>query len=140
MFCASQSVKTKETNPTRPGSPFPCKQALKDTINSVNSSVFETTSLYWSKEHSLYVNDSDLLVVWMGCLWFVRIFLDAQCRHDFFFVRAGHALNFFSLLGRLQNIVFQIFQTSPPRPSKAKWFAPNCAWRFSFKKEIRTRH
>ena len=24
-----QSVKTKETNPTRPGSPTPCKQALK---------------------------------------------------------------------------------------------------------------
>ena len=28
MFCVPQSVKTKETNPTRPGSPTPCKQAL----------------------------------------------------------------------------------------------------------------
>ena len=30
LFCVLQSVKTKETNPTRPGSPTPCKQALKD--------------------------------------------------------------------------------------------------------------
>ena len=29
LFCVPQSVKTKETNPTRPGSPTPCKQALK---------------------------------------------------------------------------------------------------------------
>ena len=29
LFCVHQSVKTKETNPTRPGSPTPCKQALK---------------------------------------------------------------------------------------------------------------
>ena len=28
LFCAPQSVKTKETNPTRPASPTPCKQAL----------------------------------------------------------------------------------------------------------------
>ena len=28
LFCVPQSVKTKETNPTRPGSPTPCKQAL----------------------------------------------------------------------------------------------------------------
>ena len=28
MFWVSQSVKTKETNPTRPGSSTPCKQAL----------------------------------------------------------------------------------------------------------------
>ena len=27
LFCAPQGVKTKETNPTRPGSPTPCKQA-----------------------------------------------------------------------------------------------------------------
>ena len=30
LFCVRQSVKTKETNPTRPGSPTPCKQALSD--------------------------------------------------------------------------------------------------------------
>ena len=29
LFCVPQSVKTKETYPTRPGSPTPCKQALK---------------------------------------------------------------------------------------------------------------
>ena len=29
LFCVPQSVKTKETNPTRPGSPTPCKQALR---------------------------------------------------------------------------------------------------------------
>ena len=28
LFCVPQSVKTKETNPTRPGSPTPCKEAL----------------------------------------------------------------------------------------------------------------
>ena len=28
LFCVPQSVKTKETNPSRPGSPTPCKQAL----------------------------------------------------------------------------------------------------------------
>ena len=28
LFCVPQSVKTKETNPTRPGSPTPSKQAL----------------------------------------------------------------------------------------------------------------
>ena len=27
LFCVRQSVKTKETNPTRPGSATPCKQA-----------------------------------------------------------------------------------------------------------------
>jgi len=30
LFCVPQNVKTKETNPTRPGSPTPCKQALRD--------------------------------------------------------------------------------------------------------------
>ena len=29
LFCVPQSVKTKETNPTRPGSPTPRKQALR---------------------------------------------------------------------------------------------------------------
>ena len=29
LFCVPHSVKTKETNPTRPGSPTPCKQALR---------------------------------------------------------------------------------------------------------------
>ena len=33
-----QSVKTKETNPTRPGSPTPCNQALKLNANSVTNS------------------------------------------------------------------------------------------------------
>ena len=28
LFCVPQSLKTKETSPTRPGSPTPCKQAL----------------------------------------------------------------------------------------------------------------
>ena len=33
LFCGPQTVKTKEINPTRPGSPTPCKQALnKDAI------------------------------------------------------------------------------------------------------------
>ena len=29
LFCVPQSVKIKETYPTRPGSPTPCKQALR---------------------------------------------------------------------------------------------------------------
>ena len=29
LFCVPQSVKIKETNPIRPGSPTPCKQALR---------------------------------------------------------------------------------------------------------------
>ena len=33
LFCVLQSVKTKETNPTRPGSPTPCKQALSGSPN-----------------------------------------------------------------------------------------------------------
>ena len=32
LFCVPQSVKTKEINPTRPGSPTPCKQALSGTL------------------------------------------------------------------------------------------------------------
>ena len=34
LFCVLQSVKTKETYPTRPGSPTPCKQALRKESNS----------------------------------------------------------------------------------------------------------
>ena len=34
LFCVRQSVKTKETYPTRPGSPTPCKQGLNDQNNS----------------------------------------------------------------------------------------------------------
>ena len=33
MFCVRQSVKTKETNPTRPGSATPCKQALNSNFD-----------------------------------------------------------------------------------------------------------
>ena len=33
LFCVRQSVKTKETNPTRPGSPTPCKQALNSNFD-----------------------------------------------------------------------------------------------------------
>ena len=32
LFCVPQSVKTKETNPTRPRSPTPCKQALNSSV------------------------------------------------------------------------------------------------------------
>ena len=33
FVCVPQSVKIKETKPTRPGSPTPCKQALNDSKN-----------------------------------------------------------------------------------------------------------
>ena len=32
LFCVPQSVKTKETDPTRQGSPTPCKQSLSDIV------------------------------------------------------------------------------------------------------------
>ena len=32
LFCVRQSVKTKETYPTRPGSPTPCKQGLRESV------------------------------------------------------------------------------------------------------------
>ena len=35
LFCVPQSVKTKETNLTIPGSPTPCKQVLRTTYMSV---------------------------------------------------------------------------------------------------------
>ena len=35
LFCVPQSVKTKETNLTIPGSPTPCKQVLRTTDMSV---------------------------------------------------------------------------------------------------------
>ena len=38
FLCVPQSVKTKETNPTRPGSPTSCKQALSK--NSEKSDFF----------------------------------------------------------------------------------------------------
>ena len=31
LFCVPHNEKTKETYPTRPGSPTPCKQALSGT-------------------------------------------------------------------------------------------------------------
>ena len=47
LFCVPQSVKTKETNPTRLGSPTPCKQALRfGPYASVNSSCrFQVTGM-----------------------------------------------------------------------------------------------
>ena len=99
----------------------------------MNSSVFETTSLYWIKEHSLYVNDSDLLLVGMGCLWFVRILFWMHHAYMILFVRAGHALNFFFFAWEAAGYLFLNLPTPPPPLplSKAKWFATNCA---------RTRH
>ena len=47
LFCVPQSVKTKETNPIRPGSPTPCKQALSElpyyrklTLYEINTNIF----------------------------------------------------------------------------------------------------
>ena len=44
LFCVPQRVKTKETNPTRPGSPTPCKQAL----SLFSSSPTHTPLRWWS--------------------------------------------------------------------------------------------
>ena len=37
LFCVPQSVQTKESNPTRPGSPPPCKQALSSLFSMFNN-------------------------------------------------------------------------------------------------------
>ena len=37
LFCVPQSVKTKETNTTRPESPTPCKQARKSEKKKNNN-------------------------------------------------------------------------------------------------------
>ena len=45
LFCVPQSVKTKETNPTRPRSPTPCKQALRrlKNIGMVSEKLYRNT-------------------------------------------------------------------------------------------------
>ena len=48
LFCPPQSVKTKETNPTRPGSPTPCKQALKALEILPVLLLFKPRSTAWS--------------------------------------------------------------------------------------------
>ena len=50
LLCVPQSVKTKETNPTRPGSPTPCKQALRATLTE------EDIAYYAEKERRLIEN------------------------------------------------------------------------------------
>ena len=55
LFCVPQSVKIKETNPTRPGSPTPCKQALSFSLlcctttlrRSLISNISSFTQLNW---------------------------------------------------------------------------------------------
>ena len=37
LFCAPQSVKIKETYPTRPGCPTPCKQGLRNGTDKNDS-------------------------------------------------------------------------------------------------------
>ena len=50
LFCVPQSVKTKETYPTRPGSPTPCKQGLSQSISqSVSQSVSQQVNDFGQK-------------------------------------------------------------------------------------------
>ena len=62
LFCVPQSVKTKETNPTRPGSPTPCKQALKSYLDCILRSgvIFSFASLFlWlerEKNNAWYIH------------------------------------------------------------------------------------
>ena len=42
LFCVHQSVKTKETYPSRPGPPTPCKQALR--IRNYRSETTKSTT------------------------------------------------------------------------------------------------
>ena len=54
LFCVPQSVKTKETNPTRPGSPTPCKQALRSNDADGNENVKKKTIGLISKTTTLH--------------------------------------------------------------------------------------
>ena len=58
LFCVPQSVKTKETNPTRPGSSTPCKEAHSFSL------LFCTTTL----RRSLISNISSFIqLTWFFC-------------------------------------------------------------------------
>ena len=52
LFCVPQSVKTKETYPTRPGSPTPCKQALSYTFYGVKCRTFSRSLFIHSRSLS----------------------------------------------------------------------------------------
>ena len=54
LFCVLQSVKTKETNPTGPGSPTPCKQALSKFRKRKSLSCRFTWMLSIKRETRMY--------------------------------------------------------------------------------------
>ena len=53
LFCVAQTVKTKETNPTRPGSPTPRKQALNLFLLPLKYHVHDLSARI-SAEHASY--------------------------------------------------------------------------------------
>ena len=76
LFCVPQSVKTKETNPTRPGSPTPCKQALNVFFPSVNLGFSRYISFL------CLVSFVSHLIVNRSCYWAAREG-NAQSRNNF---------------------------------------------------------
>ena len=54
LFCVPQSVETKEANPTRPGSPTPCKQALNLFLLPLKYHVHDLSARI-SAEHASYL-------------------------------------------------------------------------------------
>ena len=55
LFCVPHSVKTKETNPTRPGSPTPCKQALITSL-ALEKCEKECNMLYITLRYKVFVH------------------------------------------------------------------------------------
>ena len=58
LFCVPQSVKTKETYPTRPGSPTPCKQGLSpdNGLDAPLTAIPHSFIYALSKSRVIYMN------------------------------------------------------------------------------------
>ena len=73
LFCVPQSVKTKETNPTRPGSPTLCKQALRVlwTLHRCSKGRFLYDSSRCGNVNQVELKEPlELVVLWLGNLFF----------------------------------------------------------------------
>ena len=70
-------MKTKETNPTRPGSPTPCKQALSGQLRESNHSGYNKI-IYFLEEILLHAISSLRRVSYMSSLIVLRLLCKAN--------------------------------------------------------------